>query len=168
MPLSKEEIRDLSQHEIREWLEEVKDPEIPVLSLVDLGVIRDIKLENDRVTVEMTPTFVGCPAMDVMKNDVIEVLQRRGIENPVVNISFQSQWNSNMISEQGKAALKKFGLAPPPQHNLIVDLEILEHVACPRCNGTNTALKTPFGPTLCRSIHYCHDCKEAFEQFKPV
>ena len=168
MALSKEEIRALSQDEIREWLEEVKDPEIPVLSLVDLGVIRDVKVENDRVTVEMTPTFVGCPAMDVMKNDVIEVLQRHGIENPVVNISFQSQWNSNMISEKGKTALKKFGLAPPPQHNLIVDLEILEHVACPRCSGTNTELKTPFGPTLCRSIHYCHDCKEAFEQFKPV
>lgn len=157
-----------SVEEIKSWLEEVKDPEIPVLSLVDLGVITDVKTENEGVYIEMTPTFVGCPAMDMMKQEVIEVLNRKGISQVNVNISFKEPWTSDKISEKGRLALKKFGLAPPPAGNLFTDIDILEHAQCPRCNGTNTELKNPFGPTLCRSIHYCNSCQEAFEQFKPL
>ncbi len=148
-------------------MEEVKDPEIPVLSLIDLGVIRKVEVNDQKVKVEMTPTFVGCPAMDYMKNDVIEVLKMQGIEAEV-EISFKNPWSSDLISEKGKAALKKFGLAPPPDSKIFTDLEILESAICPRCEKDNTELKNPFGPTLCRAIYYCHDCKEAFEQFKPV
>jgi len=158
----------ITKEEILQWLEEVKDPEIPVLSLIDLGVIREVKLEDEIVTVEMTPTFAGCPAMDYMKNDVIRVLNEHGIENPIVNVSFKSQWNSDMISEKGRRALKDFGLAPPAKHNLIVDIDILRDIQCPYCNSKNTELKTPFGPTLCRAIHYCNNCHQAFEQFKPL
>lgn len=150
------------------WLEEVKDPEIPVLSLVDLGVITHVDVTGESVTVEMTPTFVGCPAMDFMKAEVESILIRKGIQQPRVEITFRKAWSSDMISEKGKQALKQFGLAPPPSTKIFTDLEILETSPCPRCNGTNTELKNPFGPTLCRSIHYCHDCHEAFEQFKPV
>lgn len=153
---------------IWQWLEAVKDPEIPVLSLVDMGVITRVEVDGKRVTVEMTPTFVGCPAMDIMKQEVAEVLTQKGLE-PNVHISFREPWSSDKISEKGKAALKNFGLAPPPgQAALIDDIDFLEHVPCPRCNGTDTELRNPFGPTLCRSIHYCHTCQEAFEQFKPV
>ncbi len=149
-------------------LEDVKDPEIPVLSLVDLGVITRIEVSTEAVSVEMTPTFVGCPAMDFMKNEVIEKLHSVGIQNPIVTISFKDPWSSDKISERGKAALKQFGLAPPMPSHLFTDIEMLEHVPCPRCNTTNTELRNPFGPTLCRSIHYCLDCQEAFEQFKPI
>jgi ring-1,2-phenylacetyl-CoA epoxidase subunit PaaD len=158
----------ITEKDIWKWLEEVKDPEIPVLSLVDLGVITEVHLMGDEVTIEMTPTFAGCPAIDAMKADVEEVLRQQGLEKVKVNVSFKNPWNSNKITEKGRVALKQFGLAPPPIHNLIVDLDILEHVPCPYCDSKNTELKTPFGPTLCRSMHYCHTCKQAFEQFKPL
>jgi ring-1,2-phenylacetyl-CoA epoxidase subunit PaaD len=162
-------MKDLSSSVILEWLEEVKDPEIPVLSLVDLGVITGVTIEDhDRVKIVMTPTFVGCPALDMMKSEVTEVLTRRGIQHVDIEISYRKPWSSDMISEKGKVALKKFGLAPPPSTHLFTDLDVLEHIACPRCNGTDTELKNAFGPTLCRSIHYCNTCHEAFEQFKPL
>ncbi len=154
--------------QILAWLEEVKDPEIPVLSLVDLGVITSVETDGKRVKVEMTPTFVGCPAMEVMRQDVIDVLKKYGITDIEVDVNFKKSWSSDNISEKGKKALKSFGLAPPQHNALINDIDFLEHVACPRCEGTNTVLKNPFGPTLCRSIHYCNDCRDAFEQFKPV
>ena len=155
--------------DIYQWLEEVKDPEIPVLSLVDLGVITNGHVEGLQVAIEMTPTFVGCPALDMMKGDIIEVLQKNGIQKVDIEVSFRKPWTSDSITEKGKAALKKFGLAPPPSaQTLFTDIDILERVACPRCAGTDTELKNPFGPTLCRSIHYCNTCKEAFEQFKPL
>lgn len=157
-----------SKNDILILLEDVKDPEIPVLSLVDLGVITNIGIDGEAVVIEMTPTFVGCPAMDFMKAEVLEKLHSVGITQATVNISFKNPWSSDKISEKGKAALKKFGLAPPMPSHLFTDIEMLEHIPCPRCEGVNTELKNPFGPTLCRSIHYCLDCKEAFEQFKPI
>ncbi len=151
------------------WLEEVKDPEIPVISLVDLGVITEVAVDGARVRVEMTPTFVGCPAMDYMRNEVVSVLKNHGVESPEVNVTLKKSWNSDLLSEKGKEAIRKYGLAPPPAlKGLIVDIDVLEHAKCPRCNGTNTVMKSPFGPTLCRSLHYCNDCREAFEQFKPL
>jgi ring-1,2-phenylacetyl-CoA epoxidase subunit PaaD len=158
----------LSKETIITWLEEVKDPEIPVLSLVDLGVITNVKINGQTVHVEMTPTFVGCPAIDYMKHEVIEVLRKNGVDEITVDINFHQPWSSDKISERGRLALKKYGLAPPPSGEVIVDIDVLEHTTCPRCNGTNTELRNPFGPTLCRSIHYCNTCKEAFEQFKPL
>ena len=159
----------ITEAQIKEWLDEVKDPEIPVLSLNDLGVITGISIkENGHVRVDMTPTFTGCPAMDVMKSDVEQVLEKQGIADYEVILSFETQWNSNMISEKGRKASKDFGLAPPPKHDLIVDIELIERATCPQCGSDNTEMKTPFGPALCRSIHYCHNCHQAFEQFKPL
>ena len=159
---------DFSKDDILDWLGGVMDPEIPVLSLIDLGVIREIDIDQKKVIVHMTPTFVGCPAMDYMKAEVEQVLQDHGIEEFEVDISFETPWSSNLISEKGKIALKKFGLAPPPKHNLIIDIDILENVPCPYCDSTSTDLKSPFGPTLCRSLHYCNNCQQGFEQFKPL
>lgn len=164
-----EAIKSPALSEVYEWLDEVKDPEIPVLSLLDLGVITRVEVDKGKVVVDMTPTFVGCPAMEYMKKDVEQTLEKHGISDYVVTVSLKEGWNTDKISEKGKQALKKFGLAPPPSVSSIhTDLSILEHAICPRCNGTNTDLKSPFGPTLCRSLHYCNDCREAFEQFKPV
>ncbi|NOS93942.1 MAG: phenylacetate-CoA oxygenase subunit PaaJ [Cyclobacteriaceae bacterium] len=154
--------------EIYQWLEEVKDPEIPVLSLVDLGVITEVEMDGPKVKIELTPTFAGCPAMEVMKNEIIDKLKSKGVAQVEVVISFRVPWSSEFISEKGKKALKQYGFAPPPSNKLFTDLEILETAICPRCDGTHTIMKSPFGPTLCRSIYYCNDCKEAFEQFKPL
>ena len=135
--------------EIYQWLEEVKDPEIPVLSLVDLGVITEVAIDGQKVKIELTPTFAGCPAMEVMKSEIIEKLKSKGIPEVEVQISFRVPWSSEFISEKGKKALKKYGFAPPPSNKLFTDLEILETAICPRCDGTNTIMKSPFGPTLC-------------------
>ncbi len=158
----------LSKEQVYAWLEEVKDPEIPVLSLVDLGVITTVEITDAGVRIEMTPTFVGCPALDFMKTEIIEVMEKYGVKNTTIDVTFRKPWTSDLISEKGKQALKKFGLAPPPSRELFTELEVLEHAICPRCEGTDTDLKNTFGPTLCRSIHYCNTCKEAFEQFKPL
>jgi ring-1,2-phenylacetyl-CoA epoxidase subunit PaaD len=158
-----------TREQVFEWLEEVKDPEIPVLSLLDLGVITEVVVSGDSVSVSMTPTFVGCPAIDYMKTEVESVLQKYGVLHPRVDINLKQAWSSDRITERGRAALKTFGYAPPPSTAFIQhDLDILEHAACPRCNGTHTEMRSPFGPTLCRSLHYCFDCREAFEQFKPI
>lgn len=153
---------------VYESLRDVKDPEIPVLSLVDLGVITGVTITDGRVHIEMTPTFVGCPALDLMQREIKDVLYERGVAEVSISVSYKIPWTSDMISAEGKEALKKFGLAPPPDRQLFLDLEVLEHAECPRCNKTNTELRNTFGPTLCRSIHYCNDCREAFEQFKPL
>jgi len=151
------------------WLQEVKDPEIPVISLLDLGVITNVSMDsNAKVRVEMTPTFVGCPAMDYMVSDVKSTLEKNGIQDFEVNVSFKKHWSSNNITDNGRKALKEFGLAPPPKYDVVVDIDILEQTPCPFCDSTNTELNTPFGPTLCRAMHYCNNCKQAFEQFKPV
>lgn len=159
----------VSKEDILKWLKEVKDPEIPNISLVDLGVITDVDIsETGHVKITMTPTFAGCPAIGYMKHDVEKTLSRHGVEECDVVISYESQWNTNRITDDGRKALKKFGLTPPPRYNKQFDVDILENVPCPNCDGNNTELINSFGPTLCRSIHYCNDCKEAFEQFKPL
>lgn len=147
----------------------VMDPEIPVLSVVDLGIITGVELSPAQsVVVRMTPTFAGCPAIRLMEKQVGEAVELLGYEHVRVETDFSVTWNSNRISEQGREIIKNFGLAPPPKHNGEPDLDRLQHTECPYCASANTTLKTPFGPTLCRSMHYCFDCLQAFEQFKPV
>ena len=158
----------ITKADVLKWLEQVKDPEIPVISLVDLGVITDIDIDQSgKITVNMTPTFAGCPAMDYMKKDVERVLRDKQLECEV-RISFETPWSSNRISEKGRKALKNYGLAPPRRYQLIPDLEVLNKVTCPNCDSEDTEMKSPFGPTLCRSLHYCNTCQQAFEQFKPL
>jgi ring-1,2-phenylacetyl-CoA epoxidase subunit PaaD len=159
----------MSKDKILQILEEVMDPEIPTLSIVDLGIVTNIDLPDDgTVNVTLTPTFSGCPALRVMEDLVKQKILQQGYKSVTVNTSFDTQWNSNMISEKGKAALLKHGLAPPPKHNGYVELNVLSDTPCPLCGSRNTTLKSPFGPTLCRSLHYCNNCKNAFEGFKPV
>jgi ring-1,2-phenylacetyl-CoA epoxidase subunit PaaD len=159
----------ITKEEILKALEDVKDPEIPTISVVDLGIITDVQVdEDDSVSVKMTPTFAGCPALRILEHLVKDRIKQLNIENVDVETTFDVPWNTNMISEKGRAMLKKHGLAPPPEHSGLVQIDILKHVQCPYCGSTNTELKTPFGPTLCRSLHYCNNCMQAFEQFKPV
>jgi len=159
----------MTEESIREALLEVKDPEIPTISIVDLGIVRKIRLNGSRVEVTLTPTFAGCPALKIMENLVEEKLRSNPLlTEVVVKTTFESPWNTDMISEAGRAALLKHGLAPPVKHDGYLELDVLSDTPCPYCQSRNTTLKSPFGPTLCRSLHYCNNCTQAFEGFKPV
>lgn len=162
-------INKVSAREIFKALEDVKDPEIPTISVVDLGIITDVKVEEDNsVSISMTPTFSGCPALKMLENLVKERVEKLGIENVNVKTTFDVHWNTNMITAKGREMLKKHGLAPPPEHTGLIKIDVLKNIPCPYCGSNDTELKSPFGPTLCRSLHYCNNCKQAFEQFKPV
>jgi len=156
--------------EIYEWLQEVKDPEIPTISVVELGVIRMVEVRaNDEVYVEMVPTFSACPAARFMQFEVEQLLRKKGVIKVVVDLNMNAKWSSNDLTEKGRAQLLAFGLAPPPRFAADTEDAILaEPALCPKCRSTNTELRSPFGPSLCRAIHHCHNCHETFEQFKPL
>jgi ring-1,2-phenylacetyl-CoA epoxidase subunit PaaD len=153
-------------------LDQVPDPEIPAISVVDLGIVTRVTVEdNGAVQVILTPTFAGCPALKWMEKTVREALLEAGAPEVEVQTTFENPWTSERISESGREKIRNFGLAPPPRRRpgcVGPDLEALAHAVCPRCGSENTSMKSPFGPTLCRSLHYCFDCLEAFEQFKPL
>lgn len=154
--------------EIWEALYAVKDPEIPPLSIVDLGIVTSVEYDEGYLRVTLTPTFSGCPALKIMEQLVMDQLHSAGFPNVEVRTSFEVAWNSNMISEEGLRALHRHGLAPPPRHEGYIELDVLSDTPCPLCGSRNTTVQTPFGPTLCRSMHYCKNCSNAFEAFKPV
>lgn len=150
-----------SINQITEILQTVKDPEIPTISLVDLGIVDEVKIENDKVIISLIPTFAGCPAIDYMKNDVIAKLNENGISIVEVKVQQNKSWSSERISEAGLEAIRKHGLASP------IPFQKNEMKAvCPKCSSEQTTLMSPFGPTLCRAIFHCNSCKETFEQFK--
>lgn len=161
----------MTEADIIQALQNVKDPEIPSISIVDMGIITGVQiLSDDNVLVTMTPTFVGCPAIDVMRKDAEAAVRGLGIESVTVQVNFDIPWSTNRLTEKGKAALLKHGLAPPAYYDETIELQldVLNDTACPYCNSHNTVMKSPFGPTLCRSLHYCNNCLQAFEGFKPV
>ncbi len=155
--------------DIWEVLDEVKDPEIPAVSVVEMGIITDVKVDdNNFVNIKMTPTFAGCPALDYMKKDIKDKVSGLPVSGVEVDVSYDVQWNSNMITEKGRRLLSQSNFALPGKHNGLVEIEMLTKVECPFCKSNNTILQSPFGPTQCRAIHYCKSCLQAFEQFKPV
>lgn len=158
----------LTPDQILAALQAVKDPEIPTVSIVEMGLIADVYTAPDSVRVKITPTFAGCPAVEVMRAESEKRIRELGIENVSVQITFDPPWDSNRISPEGRRKLKEFGLAPPRPHSGNVDLIQLELVNCPYCGSSDTKLESAFGPTLCRAIHYCYSCRQSFEQFKPL
>lgn len=159
----------LTPSEILTALHDVKDPEIPTISLVELGVVTGVEVAEDgAVRVSMTPTFVGCPALDYMKRDVEDRLRSLGVEHFTVEVNLDVAWSTNLISDEGRRRLLEHGLAPPPPFEGVLELDVLSDIACPFCGSRNTTLQSPFGPTLCRTIHYCRNCSQAFEGFKPI
>jgi ring-1,2-phenylacetyl-CoA epoxidase subunit PaaD len=157
-----------SEATIWEALKEVMDPEIPVLSLVDLGVVREVKVTDAGVTVVMTPTFAGCPALEVMRRQVEEKLREMAAPNPRVEMVLEPAWTSDYITPEGRRKLESFGLAPPPVHGGDVAIMLNPAVRCPYCGSLQTRVTNTFGSTLCRAIYYCDGCQQAFEQFKPL
>jgi len=149
-------------------LEDVKDPEIPAVSVVEMGIVRDVAIEGNRVIVTITPTFSGCPALQVMQEDVISRVRQLGVTEVETRIVLSPPWTTEWITEEARAKLRSVGLAPPPHHTGDLSLALMEMVACPYCGSKNTSVRNTFGPTLCRAIFYCNACQQPFEQFKPL
>jgi ring-1,2-phenylacetyl-CoA epoxidase subunit PaaD len=151
-------------------LAEIPDPEIPVVSLVDLGVIKSVEVEGLRVTIELTPTFMGCPALDRMRVEMGEAVERMGGE-PQIDVVLDDSWSTDRISGEGREKLRAAGFAPPlPRSDAKLELIQLERGSfrCPYCGSADTRLENIFGPTPCRSIRYCAACRQPFEQFKTI
>ena len=149
-------------------LTQIPDPEIPVVSIVEMGIVRDVIVEGGRVRVVMTPTFSGCPALHAIQDAIRERLLAAGAGQVEIEIRLAPAWSTDWITPEARQKLKDFGLAPPPRHGGLLEIALLEVAACPYCDSTNTSLKNSFGPTLCRAIYYCNACQQPFEQFKPL
>jgi ring-1,2-phenylacetyl-CoA epoxidase subunit PaaD len=154
----------VTAEQVWEAFEEIPDPEIPVISLVDLGVIRSVDVQGDHVQVEFTPTFLGCPALEVMKRALEEKVRELGAE-PEVEVVNDDSWGTDKITAAGREKLRAAGLAPPAPR--LVQLKAAVH-KCPYCGSTDTTLENLFGPTPCRSLRYCNGCRQPFEQFKTI
>jgi ring-1,2-phenylacetyl-CoA epoxidase subunit PaaD len=164
-----------TREEIFAILGAVPDPEVPVLSVVDLGIIRDAIVDERGVEVVITPTYSGCPAMQVIERDVIAALTRAGLPNPRVRTTFTPAWTTDWISAEAREKMRAYGIAPPGPRDLdadplvqILTRSALPSVACPYCGSRDTVLRSEFGPTACKSIRSCNACQQPFEQFKAI
>lgn len=159
---------DITEKEIWELLEHVKDPEIPVISVVDLGIVRNVEKINGKWVVTITPTYSGCPAMSVIQMEITTALLDAGINDLEVKTVLSPAWTTKWMSEKGKKALKEYGIAPPldnegKESELFGDMPAIE---CPHCGSKNTTMTNRFGSTPCKSLHQCKDCMEPFDYFK--
>jgi ring-1,2-phenylacetyl-CoA epoxidase subunit PaaD len=160
----------VTAEQVWEALAAIPDPEIPVISLVDLGVVRDVEVEAGRVRVAFTPTFLGCPALETMRAAMEERIRDLGAE-PQVDVVLDDSWSTDLITPEGREKLRESGFAPPaPRAAGPPELVQLQSKAfrCPYCGSTDTRLENIFGPTPCRSLRYCAGCRQPFEQFKTI
>lgn len=160
----------VSIEQVYAWLQEVPDPEIPVLSVVDLGVVRDVSWDGDACVVVITPTYSGCPAMREITEDIRQVLARHGIGEVRVETRLSPAWTTDWMSEKGRAALKDYGIAAPAQQ--AIDISGISRrsagpaIECPRCGSRDTRLVSNFGSTSCKALYRCVSCREPFDYFK--
>ncbi|NIL92891.1 MAG: phenylacetate-CoA oxygenase subunit PaaJ [Woeseiaceae bacterium] len=158
----------LSREQVLEWLAAVVDPEIPVLTIADLGILRDVTI-GDHVTVQLTPTYSGCPATEVIEKSVIDALSEKGIENVRIERVLSPAWTTDWISDEGREKLREYGIAPPETGASKRELvHGARTIACPRCASVNTAVVSEFGSTACKASYKCNDCLEPFEYFKCI
>ena len=155
--------------EIWTWLADVPDPEIPVLSVLDLGIVRDVAIKEDAVEVSVSPTYSGCPATEVIEQSIITKLREKGVENFLLKRVLSPPWTTDWISEAGRNKLKEYGIAPPAGSTSKRELlDGARTVACPRCESPNTTLVSEFGSTPCKASYKCDECLEPFEYFKCI
>lgn len=164
--------RNTSYPELWLKLDEVKDPEIPVLSLWDMGILKDIQKDNNKIIVTITPTYSGCPAMDIITEDIQGILDAdaNGIDECVVKIELSPAWTTDWMTDKGRNQLRNYGIAPP---NDVVNGESQEltsdtQVLCPHCSSDNTHMVSEFGSTACKALFQCNDCSEPFDLFKHI
>ena len=160
---------DTSEKKIRSLLEKVTDPEIPVLSILDLGLVREINVRESETEGIMTPTYSGCPAMDVIRMNIQTTLLSHGYKNIKVTQALSPAWTTDWMSEEGKRKLKEYGIAPPNPRQQVCNqklFEAAEAVQCPRCDSYHTHRVSEFGSTSCKALYFCDHCKEPFDYFK--
>jgi ring-1,2-phenylacetyl-CoA epoxidase subunit PaaD len=156
----------LTSEEIYKLLENVKDPEISTVSILDLGMVENVEISGSDVSVKILPTFLGCPALPIIQKNVeTAVKQLPSVEGVSVEFLRSPSWTSDRITEKGKAGLKVFGISPPPRQ---IKEDGSWHIDCPYCESTYVTMENIFGPTACRSILYCKSCKNPFEAMKPM
>ena len=153
----------------------VLDPEVPVLSVVDLGIVRDIRVDDAGTEVTVTPTYSGCPAIQVIERDILAALTRAGAHAPRIRTVFAPPWTTDWMSEEAREKLRRYGIAPPGTRDTAADplVNLLRRtpdadVPCPWCNAPTSELRSAFGPTACKSIRFCTSCRQPFEAFKPL
>lgn len=167
--LNKEPSQQLQQ--LRRILEQVTDPEIPVLSIGEMGILRDVQMDGETVKVLITPTYSGCPAMDRIREDVSDTLTKHGYDKAEVSLVLSPAWTTDWMSDEAKDKLRDYGIAPPCTSSPLNDSD--EHqlsftASCPQCDSFNTQLVSEFGSTACKALWQCSDCKEPFDYFKPL
>lgn len=155
---------------IIELLTNIPDPEIPVINIVEMGIVREVKFNEDVLLVKITPTYSGCPAMKVIEDEIINELKAQGYEKVSVKKIYNPAWSTDWLTDEAKRKLKEYGIAPPEgksddefYHDLITN-----PVQCPYCNSKETKLTSEFGSTACKSLHYCNECQQPFEHFKCI
>ena len=165
-------ISSASEHELEAiWqiLETVVDPEVPALSILDLGIVREVKFNDDQVEIVITPTYTGCPAMDMISMNIKLALVEQGYKNIKVSLVLSPVWTTEWMSEAGKEKLRVYGIAPPNVKQQVCNNDLFaphELVQCPHCNSFHTHRISEFGSTACKSLYQCNDCKEPFDYFK--
>lgn len=152
----------------REIAAAVVDPEVPVLTIDDLGVLRDVRLDGDTVTVTITPTYSGCPAVDAIRDDIVLALTSAGFDDAVVKTTLTPAWTTDWMSDEGKRKLTAYGIAPPTGRAPAGPIRVQLSVACPRCGSLNTREVSRFGSTSCKSHWECRACLEPFDHFKAL
>ena len=154
--------------EVWGWLEEVPDPEIPVVSVVDLGMVRDVVVEGGNVTVDVSPTYSGCPATEVIESSIEKKLRAEGVAGVSVRRVLSPPWTTDWISESGRDKLREYGIAPPEMSSDRRQLMGKPAIRCPRCGHAETSLVSEFGSTACKASYKCDECLEPFEYFKCI
>ncbi|MES2850375.1 MAG: 1,2-phenylacetyl-CoA epoxidase subunit PaaD [Bacteroidota bacterium] len=157
-----------SKKKILSILETVPDPEVPVLSVLDLGIVRDVKIIDDTIEIIITPTYTGCPAMDMISMNIKMALLENGYKNIKITTVLSPAWTTDWMSEEGKQKLKAYGIAPPNPKQQVCNSSLFseETIQCPQCNSYHTHRISEFGSTACKSLYQCDDCKEPFDYFK--
>jgi ring-1,2-phenylacetyl-CoA epoxidase subunit PaaD len=159
-----------SKEQILALLSEIPDPEIPVINIQELGILRDVVLNDNDVEIIITPTYSGCPAMKQIEQDIVSKLKSAGILNPKIKMVYHPAWTTDWITEEAKEKLRVYGIAPPEKTTvdkgaLMGKGKVLE---CPRCSSKNTVMISQFGSTACKALFQCRDCKEVFDYFKCI
>jgi ring-1,2-phenylacetyl-CoA epoxidase subunit PaaD len=159
-------VKNITKEEIYNILENVCDPEVPVLSILDLGIVRDIIIKNEGIEIVITPTYSGCPAMNMIAMNIRIELAAHGFKNIKIKEILSPAWTTDWMSEEGKRKLKEYGIAPPQYRFENLGLGIEKDIPCPLCDSTNTEMLSEFGSTSCKSLYRCKDCLEPFDYFK--